>query len=432
MKKPSALLLIIILSINAVFAQDTLKVLFLGNSYTAYNNLPQLVKSLSTASGKTLIADWYTPGGMTISGHTTDPTALSLINQGIWDYVVVQEQSQIPSINHLRFNFMYPALTDLNTLVKKANPCARVITYMTWGRRYGGQQCDGSNTYCSPVFADFNHMQDSLTTAYMDISDKLHIQCAPVGVTWQNILNDTNLVLHSGDNSHPNAEGSYVAALTIFSAIWKLPASGNSYTGGLTASRARYYQQMSDSTVFHNTNDWNLNINVPHADFSYSVSGKNVSFTNESRSDVDTTLDYHWEFGDGNTSKLKNPVHVYSSNGTYPVRLIVKDCIYADTVSYGVVIASNGIVRDTGAPLLIYPNPASRQIFIEQVNFNEIPGCRLAIVNSFGQTLLTTDIQQHKTSIEIPALMGIGIYFVRFTDPNGNLIDSRKLVIERE
>lgn len=432
MKILSALLFIAINSFNAVFAQDTLSVLFLGNSYTAYNNLPQLVKSLSSSSGKTLITDWYTPGGMTISGHTKDPIVIDKINQGIWDYVIIQEQSQIPGINYLRYNSMYPALTELKEMVKKANPCARVITYITWGRRYGGQQCDPTNTYCSPVFSDFNHMQDSLTVAYNEISDKLNMQCAPVGVTWQNILNDTNLVLHSNDNSHPNADGSYVAALTIYSCIWKRPGSGNSYTGGLTASRAQYYQQMSDQTVFNGPDDWNLNINVPHADFSYSVSGKTVSFTNTSRSDVDTTLDYYWDFGDGNKSKVRNPTHSYASNGTYTARLIVTNCIFFDTVSYKITVITNGITGTETAPVLVYPNPASTHLFIDFGDVHVLHDCKLSMINSSGQTVFTALVTEPKSRIDLSTLPGSGVFLVQLKDSQGGLIVNRKLLISRE
>jgi len=156
MKTKLILLLFTVFSINNLSAQDTLRVLFLGNSYTSYNNLPQLVQSLSSSAGKTLIIDSNMPGGMTVSGHVNDATTIAKISQGNWDYVVIQEQSQIPSIDYYRYNDMYPAMTSLKSLIEPYNPCAKIITYMTWGRRLGGQQCDPTNTYCSPVFVDFN------------------------------------------------------------------------------------------------------------------------------------------------------------------------------------------------------------------------------------------------------------------------------------
>jgi PKD repeat protein len=428
MKSKLTLLLILIISINNLFAQDTLRVLFLGNSYTAYNNLPQLVQSLSSSAGKTLIIDYNMPGGMNVSGHVNDATSIAKINQGNWDYVVIQEQSQIPTINHFRYNNMYPAITDLKTLVEKVNPCTRMITYMTWGRRFGGQHCDPRNTHCSPVFVDFNHMQDSLTIAYTEISDKLNIQCAPVGVTWQNILNDTTLILHSNDNSHPNIDGSYVAALSIYSSIWKQPSIGITFNAGLTQSRALYYQQMSDSTIFNSQNDWNLNINDPIANFNYSTNGNSVTFTNSSTSNMNRPLNYFWDFGDGNTSVLENPNHSFSSSGIYSVKLIVKDCIFSDTASYTVQIGATGIHEDGIYQIRIYPNPTNSNLNFDYGD--AINGYHLMIKNTYGQQVFHKRITSKTDDLNSSNWGGSGLYFAHIIDSQGNTIEIRKIILQ--
>lgn len=43
-------------------------------------------------------------------------------------------------------------------------------------------------------------------------------------------------------------------------------------------------------------------------------------------------LSWQWDFGDGNTSTLQNPVHIYPALGTYTVRLIVTNGGCADTL----------------------------------------------------------------------------------------------------
>jgi len=365
MRKTALFILLLSSMILGLKAQDTLSVLFLGNSYTAANNVPQLVHALSTAAGKTLLYDSNTPGGKTVSGHVTDQISLAKINQGNWDFVVIQEQSQIPSIDFYRYNDMYPAMTNLQTLVQTANPCSRLISFMTWGRRFGGQQCDQSNTHCSPVFVDFNHMQDSLTSAYWQISQMLNIQCAPVGVAWQNVLNDTAMVLHSGDNSHPAIEGSYLAALTLFSSIWKTNSLGNAFTAGLPPSLAQYLQTMSDSSVFQSQTNWNTFINSPTADFSFSVLGNDLSLNNTSSSALNSPLTYSWNFGDGNTSTLENPTHTYSSGGVYNVQLRVNDCQFTDSVHYAIQIQTTGLSPSLNTSVLVYPNPFSDRVDIE-------------------------------------------------------------------
>jgi hypothetical protein len=408
MKTKLTLLLLAVISIKNIAAQDTLSVLFIGNSYTSANNLPQLVQNLSTSAGKTLNIESNMPGGFPLSSHLNDATTFSKISQGNWDYVILQEQSQIPTIDYYRYNDMYPAMTDLKSVIEQYNPCAKIITYMTWGRRFGGQQCDPSGTYCSPLFANFNHMQDSLTSAYLEISEQLNIQCAPVGVTWQNILNDTTLVLHSGDNSHPNIDGSYVAALTIFSSLWKQGTSGLTYTAGLSNQLAQYYQSKSDNTIFNSTTDWNLLINNPSANFSESISGNTATFTNSSSS-VNSTLNYSWDFGDGNTSSIQNPSHTYATNGTYTVTLIASNCIFSDTVTKTIQIGTNSMEENTNANFEFYPNPTTNQITLKVDN--QLLGSVYIIYDNTGKSVLNGNILSEQSVIVLGDLSK-GIYLL--------------------
>ncbi len=57
--------------------------------------------------------------------------------------------------------------------------------------------------------------------------------------------------------------------------------------------------------------------------FTYEVDGYKVTFTNTST--VSGTVTYAWDFGDGETSTEKNPVHTYATKGEYTVALTVKD-----------------------------------------------------------------------------------------------------------
>jgi len=162
--KTAGVLLLLLGSVPAATGQpvDSLRVLWLGNSYTYSNDLPQLTADLAAAASKTLINDSNTPGGYTLAGHSTNATTLGLIAQGGWDYVVLQEQSQIPTIPYWREHSMYPAARLLDSLIVQNG--AATMFFMTWGREFGGQQC--IDDYCSPDFVDFFHMQDSLASAY--------------------------------------------------------------------------------------------------------------------------------------------------------------------------------------------------------------------------------------------------------------------------
>ena len=70
-------------------------ILFLGNSYTYFNDLPGMVRSLASAAGFSASVTSIAPGGQTLGGHVT--SSIGTINSGDWDVVVIQDQSQRPS-----------------------------------------------------------------------------------------------------------------------------------------------------------------------------------------------------------------------------------------------------------------------------------------------------------------------------------------------
>ena len=111
------------------------KVLFLGNSYTAANELPLLVQGLAESSGHSIYVDKNTPGGYTLAfpanGHLYNQTSLDKINSEDWDYVVLQEQSQFPVIDYFRENYTFPGAHALDSLIKLNNNCSQTIFYMT-------------------------------------------------------------------------------------------------------------------------------------------------------------------------------------------------------------------------------------------------------------------------------------------------------------
>jgi PKD repeat protein len=65
--------------------------------------------------------------------------------------------------------------------------------------------------------------------------------------------------------------------------------------------------------------------NPPTADFTYTKSGLEVSFTDQSTDSDGSVIQWNWDFGDGNTSSAQNPTHTYGSDGNYTVTLTAFD-----------------------------------------------------------------------------------------------------------
>ncbi|MBC7775794.1 MAG: PKD domain-containing protein, partial [Phycisphaerae bacterium] len=79
-----------------------------------------------------------------------------------------------------------------------------------------------------------------------------------------------------------------------------------------------------------------------NANFTYSVSGNTVTFTDLSTIGSGSIFSWSWDFGDANTSNLQNPTHTYSSPGGYVVCLIVAGgnagALCRDTICFDIVI----------------------------------------------------------------------------------------------
>lgn len=98
----------------------------------------------------------------------------------------------------------------------------------------------------------------------------------------------------------------------------------------------------------------------PAADFRASTVCNKVAtdFTDLSTMANGVIDGYTWNFGDGNTSNLQNPSHVYNAAGTYNVSLIVtSDLGCADTATQAVRVAPLPLVNFT-APAVCLDNPS--------------------------------------------------------------------------
>jgi hypothetical protein len=180
-------------------ARQSLRVLFIGNSYTYFNNLPALLSSLSASdpSGARIEAEMVTHSGATLRQHWENGEALAKLNQGHWDFVVLQEQSTLPIIDPQTM-YRYARLFDGE--IKRVG--ARTVFLLTWARQNRPET------------------QAALNQAYLKIARELGAPVAPVGIAWQRARKlNARFLLYMTDQSHPNASGSYLAACVLYSVI---------------------------------------------------------------------------------------------------------------------------------------------------------------------------------------------------------------------
>ena len=159
-----SILTITLLLAVQIYAQDTLRALFIGNSYMGVNNLPQMVSDLSSSLNDVLYFDSNTPGGQTFQSHAANPVNYQKMEAQPWDYIILQGQSQEPSFPFNQVNTAtLPYAVQLADSAKAIQPCSQVNYFMTWGRQNGDPQWDSINT--------FDKMNQRLRDAYLRIAD---------------------------------------------------------------------------------------------------------------------------------------------------------------------------------------------------------------------------------------------------------------------
>ena len=392
----------------------TKRALFLGNSYTAYNNLPQLVADAAASAGDVLLFGSNTPGGYTLQGHSSNATSQAAIAAGTWDYVVLQEQSQAPSfpISQVEAQvFPYAALLD--DQIHAANPCAETVFFMTWGRKNG----DASNCAAWPPVCTYAGMDSLLNLRYRMMAEANDAILSPVGAVWRYIRTHyPTLELYQSDESHPSAAGSYAAACSFYAALFRKDPTAIAFNSSLPPADAALIRDAAKAVIFDSLLEWHIGAYDPAASFTFSIAADpQVAFANTSTN----ASSFVWDFGDGETSTEISPVHTYLTPGTYTVQLIATACERADTaVSVLTVPGSLGLAAEPQRlDLAVYPNPVETVLQLPHIPV------RLAsyhIVNTMGQIVATGNLAGNSRAIDVASLPP-GTYILHVSAPNGVL-----------
>ncbi|KKL08113.1 hypothetical protein LCGC14_2579120, partial [marine sediment metagenome] len=176
-----------------------LRVLFVGNSYTFVNSVPSAVAVFARhRKQRPLVGKLNAPGGCTLRKHYLKTGARKQIAEGKWDYVVLQEQSQMPVVYPKAFQH-YAALLAKDIQAAGATP----VFFMTWARKH------------------IPKMQDGLTKEYTTAAKKAGGLLAPVGEAFKACrAKHPKIELYANDKSHPSPKGFYLATCVIYATLY--------------------------------------------------------------------------------------------------------------------------------------------------------------------------------------------------------------------
>lgn len=303
------------------FAQPT-NVLFIGNSYTHMNNLSKIYQNLANSKGKNVTADTLAVSGSTLCGHTMRQNTYKKIKAKSWDYVFIQGFSrELNKDSVCILNETVPYAQILIDSIKKYNPCVNIFYYMTWGYADGVKDSLPDDTYFT--------MQERIQNGYKLLSKATGgYPIAPVGMVWKELREKyPEINLYAPDNAHPSAHGSYAAACTFYTAIYRESPIDSKFPKKVEDTEAQNIQKTAASYVLSYYNNYNLdtiqipkNEKDPKLDFTINEKWLSISIYNKTSGGSK----YYWEFGDGKTSTKRSPKHYYSAPGKYTVTLYVK------------------------------------------------------------------------------------------------------------
>ncbi len=209
------------------------RILFLGNSYTAHNRLPGMVGEIILSS-KVLAPHIgsYLEGNYKLAQHAEDKDALKLLKQGAdgapWDVVVVQEQSvlsAVAAVDPEARKLMNDGFAKMVKAIREACPGALIVDFQIWARHeslWQKQNTEALATGSGPAEAHARIRSANAVAVAEALKQNpgASLLISPVGDFWKLVLESyPALPLHAEDGTHPDKLGTYLAALVIAGSI---------------------------------------------------------------------------------------------------------------------------------------------------------------------------------------------------------------------
>lgn len=178
--------------------EQPLRVLFVGNSLTATNDLPAAVRSLAAEAGlRPVETRTVAPGGVSLEEHWRSTGAREALEEGPWDAVVLQQgPSTLPeSRAHLR----------------------------TWTRRWADEvRVHGARPALLGAWPEAER-RDAFPAAiasHAAAATASEAMLLPVAAAWRAAWRrDAGLELYGPDGFHPSELGTQLAALVVYAGL---------------------------------------------------------------------------------------------------------------------------------------------------------------------------------------------------------------------
>lgn len=174
-----------------------MRVLFIGNSHTYYNDMPRIFREICENYGEKTEVVMLAHGGMGLDFHQEQPEVRFNIRYGNYDVVILQHVAHPMGDPEV----MRQAAECLIRWGKEAG--ARPVLYETWTTKEDGKS-----------------RQPGMSSMYEKIAGENQVELAPVGdVWWEYHERHPEIELYAEDGRHASVNGSRLAAFTLASAV---------------------------------------------------------------------------------------------------------------------------------------------------------------------------------------------------------------------
>lgn len=227
--------------------EETFNVLFVGNSYTYYNDLPVIFKTLAESGGHSVYQESSTSGGYKLVQHAdpNDPVGSITLRKITdetknWDYVILQGNSSLPITDPITFA---TGVSSLATVINQSG--ANVALYQTPGHKMGD--------VFSGINYTFEDESEILKTQYSLAAINNNALLLPAGDAWLKLKQDYPAMAETGlwhdDNSHPQYRGSYMNACVFYAKFFNESPVGLYYDTALMSEQEAQIVQTTAALV---------------------------------------------------------------------------------------------------------------------------------------------------------------------------------------
>lgn len=297
------------LGIGVVSAQP-MRILFVGNSYTHYNKMPEIVQKMADQRGIKVEIHMSAESNHTFKMHSKREGLYKKIRQYKWDYVVLQGFSrELAYGNDYIDTAVVPYFSSILDSIYKNNSCTNVWLYQTWGYLNGYSEENIPWTY--------QQMSDQIHQGYLYLSNKYNLPVVPVGKVWETVKeNFPGYPLYDNDGQHPAKMGSYLAAYCFYFSLLRQTAPID-FDNNINQLQTEQIQKIASAVISSNYNRYNLWSNF------IQLNKSTQGFSVEALAVFPDASKVVWDFGDGTSETSFSVSHQYKKKGSYTVKATI-------------------------------------------------------------------------------------------------------------